>query len=255
MVSRWMLEAALVQQFTGNSFEEVYYPYDKGISDTRYTTVYYIPHLVTKLNDLQQELSAPNRDQNNYANNISLLRTELNKQLAVVGQHQLPEIKNFTVSLLDRESIDAAHNFLDNLKKYSRNKQATFIALKDSTTTALMHLDTFESLKQSNYNEYIARTVTNALSVQRVVEHNGQLVRLIDPIFMTNLTPSGPLDYRAPLYVPIKHFLGVTFTTFFFNILVVWVMTGFLILALFGNWLAKLVKRLSRPNQLLNKSS
>ena len=248
MVSRWMLEGALVEQFTANEFEDIYYPYDKTISDTRYNSVYYIPALISKVKSVGAQLdSGSTQESKQYVADLSLLQNELNQQLAVVGQKQLPEISQVTPASFDKGTMEAVEDFLTNLKTFNQRKQTKAMTEKDSITSSLIKQGVFEALKQNEYNEFIARTVTNALSTRRIVEHNGQLVRLIDPVFMTNLQPKNPLDYRAPLYVPVKHFLGMTFSTTYFNLFVVWLMTAFMIVALFRDWLPKLVRMASKP--------
>ena len=248
MVSRWMLEAALVEQFTNNSFEKIYYPYDKIIADTRFNSVYYIPALVSKIKVVQGQLNGVNvTPQDDFADNIALLEVELNKQLTIVGKRQLPQIAQFTPELIDNAALTAANIFLAELKSFNNIKQTKAIAQKDSVTSQLIKLGQFDQLKQSEYNEYITRLVTNSLSVGRITQHNGELKRLIDPVFMTDCQPGGPLDYRTPLYVPVKQFLGLTYSTTTFNLLVVWFMTGLMMIALYNDWLGRLVRRFSRP--------
>ena len=244
MVSRWMLEGALVEQFTGNEFEEIYYPYDKQISDTRYASVYLIPSLNQTVNTLSHQLDSGEAvNQKLFEANVTLLRNELEKQLAVVGRKQLPEIDQVTTAALDKKTLQAATDFLSTLKSFNVRRQSAAVEKKDSITTELLNAGVFTSLKQDHYNEFVAQTVTNSLSTRRIIEHKGELARLIDPIFMTDVPTSGPLDYRAPLYVPQKHFLGMTFKTYWFNLLVVWFMSLILGIALFHDWLKKLVSK------------
>ena len=247
MVSRWMLEAALVEQFTDNEFEKIYYSTDKTISDARYTSVYYIPELNNVLTSVKNSLDSgePSADPT-YSDNLLLLNTELNKQLAKVGRKQLPEISQVNVQDFNLETVQAIESFLGTFKSYNLNKQTAGMAKKDSITSRLMQQQVFEDLKRNEYNEFVARTVKNSLSTKRIVRHNNQLARLIDPVFMTDLKPNNLLDYRAPLYVPVKHFLGLEFKTITFNLLAVCFMTGFLALALYRDWLAKTIKFFER---------
>jgi ABC-type multidrug transport system ATPase subunit/tellurite resistance protein len=248
MVSRWMLEAALVEQFTANKFEKIYYPYDKVIADTRYTSVYYIPALINKVKSAGAQLESGKVVQSaKYAADLQLLKTELNRQLAIVGPQQLPEVEQVTPASFNQATMVAVENFLGTLKRFNQRKQAKAITQKDSVTSRLIKQGAFERLKQTEYNEYIARTVTNTLSSRRILEHNGRLVRLIDPVFLTTLEPKHKLDYRAPLYVPVKRFLGLTMSTTFFNLLVVWLMTTFMVVALFRDWLPRLMNLTNKP--------
>jgi hypothetical protein len=63
---------------------------------------------------------------------------------------------------------------------------------------------------------------------------------LIDPIYQ-EVKPSGLLDYRAPFFASEKNFLGTTMDTFYFNAIVLWIMSGLLYLALYRLWLRKAI--------------
>jgi len=103
-------------------------------------------------------------------------------------------------------------------------------------------------MKQRYYNDVVAQTVTNSLSTTRIVHKNNRLYRLSDPVFYTDHPPAHWFDYRSPLYVPVKHFAGMRFTTFGFNLAVIWLMTVLMALALYGGWLKKLMEQFAGTN-------
>lgn len=241
MVSRWALEASLVAQFTDNEFEKKFYPYDKVISETRYNSVYYIPKLETKLLEGFSLMKSENEEEKEKATqNLNLVRAEVEKQLNIVGKDKLPEYTKINTVELNQEMLSSTLDFLKVLKTYNLKKQNKAIAAKDKIVVELQREGVFNELKRNYSNETIEKTVTNALSQQRIIEKKGSLHQIIDPVFL-NSEPTNLLDYRTPFYTSNKYFLGLTTATPIFNILAIWIMTLFLILALYNDWLKKLL--------------
>jgi len=77
---------------------------------------------------------------------------------------------------------------------------------------ALQNEGKFYDLKHYNFNENIEKTVTNALSQQRILEKDDRTHQIIDPVFQS-IQPNSIFDYRTPLYVAYKHFMGTTLKT------------------------------------------
>jgi len=243
MVSRWALEASMVAQFCQNEFEKVYYPLDKVLSDMRYTTVYYLPKLETIFKEGYKMTSSDDQNDQSAANRkLTLVRHELHKMLDLVGQDKLVEVDKVTPDKIDQDVYHAVLEFLKAYKAYAHGKQSRAMDAKDKLNYHLNGLGQYESLKARYNNELIRKTVTNNLSLVRIIEKKDRLVRLVDPIFITDLSPTNPFDYRTPLYVPGKYFLGFILPTPLFNILVIWIFTSLLTLALYRNWLKKLMR-------------
>jgi hypothetical protein len=56
--------------------------------------------------------------------------------------------------------------------------------------------------------------------------------------------PSNFFDFSANMYQPTKHFAGKEFYTLYFNIAVIWRMTGIFFIALYVDAFKRLIKRL-----------
>ena len=106
-------------------------------------------------------------------------------------------------------------------------------------------------LKDQHYNESLADLVRNIAVKDRIIEFKGSLLQIVDPIFNEPENPNNLLDYRTHFFAPKKHFLGVQFDTYWFNISVIWTMTLLLYIALYFEWLKKIIssfERLSNKN-------
>jgi hypothetical protein len=101
--------------------------------------------------------------------------------------------------------------------------------------------------KNKYHNESLADLVKNITTKNRLIEYNGKLVQQINPIFQ-DPKPSGILDYRTAFFLPEKNLLGMTVSTFIFDILVIWIMSLGLYIALYFEWMRKLVDSFGKVN-------
>ena len=92
--------------------------------------------------------------------------------------------------------------------------------------------------KNRYYNESLAELVTRVSEKNRIIEYEGRLVQQIDPVFL-DPQPANMFDYRAHFFAPQKNLLGQLVTTYWFNLLVIWVMTLALYIALYAELLRK----------------
>ena len=97
------------------------------------------------------------------------------------------------------------------------------------------------------YNESLADLVKNINTKERLLEYKGALIQQINPIFQ-DPNPSGVLDYRTAFFFPEKNFLGLTISTYIFNILVIWLMSIGLYLTLYFELLRKLISSFEKVN-------
>ena len=242
MVSRWALEASLVAQFTDNEFEKKFYTYDKIISETRYNSVYYIPKLETNLLEGFSMMKSENEEEKEKATQkLNLVRSEIEKQLSILGKEKLPNYTKINTVELDQKMLSSTLDFIKVLKTYNLRKQSKAMAAKDKVIVELQKEGVFNELKQNYSNETIEKTVTNSLSQQRIIEKGGSLYQVIDPVFLET-PPTNIFDYRTPLYTAKKYLMGLTFPTPVFNIIAIWAMSIFLIIALYNDWLKRILK-------------
>jgi len=100
--------------------------------------------------------------------------------------------------------------------------------------------------KNAYYNDRLAEMVRNLNVEDRIIEYEGKLIQLIDPIFNDPDHISGPLDYRAHYFAPTKHLFGNFFDTYHYNVSVMWLMTIFLYATLYFELLRKFLNYLEK---------
>ena len=241
MVSRWALESALVNQFVDNEFNQKFYPIDKQISDNRYILVYLLPTIETLLAE-GYEFSKDEASHELAEEKLAVASHEINKLLVSVGKSELPEAKNINLTQINQDVVDKSMAFLKVYREFILKRQKSAISNKDAITAVMVNNGTYESLKNKYHNDVVAQTVTNSLSLRRIEQKDGKLHRISDPIFNTGHQPKFLFDYRTPLYVPIKYLAGIKMSTTYYNIIIIWLMSLFLILALYNDWLKKLFR-------------
>ena len=108
-------------------------------------------------------------------------------------------------------------------------------------------------MKDRYYNESLADLVRNISVRDRVIEFKGRLLQIIDPVFNEPKNPKNLLDYRTHFFSPKKYFFGVYFDTYGFNISVIWFMTLVLYIALYFEWLKKLIGSIEHISKKFKK--
>ncbi|ELR73207.1 ABC-2 type transporter family [Fulvivirga imtechensis AK7] len=248
MASRWAFEAAMVTQFKDNEYEEMFYPYEKVMAEADYKKIYYIPTLETKM---EYNLNNFKNDdpvvRENIAENLALLRSEIEKELKIVGNDKFDKFDLLTIEKFDSTAYRELYPFFQKLRafyiaRYNKADQAKDKLIVNLTKTEQERKD-FEAFKDRYQNETIAEIVKNQNEPHRIIEAHGELVQKIFPIYK-DPEPKHLLDYRAQFYVPKKHFLGATFDTLRFNLGVIWAMSLLLIVTLYFNIPRKIINGL-----------
>lgn len=249
MASRWAFEAYMVTQFRDNPFERRFYDLDKTIAESDYKKVYYIPALRSRLAYcLNNKAAWRNPRDKAMVNSLDLLRNEIGFELEKVGKDRLPEVDRLAIGKFDSTVYAKTSAFLITLQQYYNIKLAKASEAKeklsDTLTSTAEGKAAYTQLRSQYVNNAVTDAVKNVNTTNRIVEYDGKLVQRIFPVYMEDHHPDHFLDFSANLYQPTKHFAGMTFDTYFFNITVIWSMTIVLFITLYFDGLKRLIKLL-----------
>jgi len=251
MASRWAFEAYMVTQFKDNPYEREFYEADKKEAIAEYKRVFYIPALESRLAEV---LHSPNqwrdtREDNPVKNNLDLLRTEINYEMALLGENKFPEVELLQVGKFDSVVYDKAASFLSVLKKYYTLRLSNAIKDREAKIAKLTStpekLEAFNNFRLRHANESVTRMVENSNEPSRIVEWHGELIQKVYPIYFNEHRPKNKFDFTTNFFSPDKHFLGKTFDTYYFNICMIWFMVLVMYIALYFDLLSKLVNSIS----------
>jgi ABC transport system ATP-binding/permease protein len=128
-----------------------------------------------------------------------------------------------TVAYLQELNIGYGEKFLKVEEKRNRLMEKRIKKAKDETL-----LDIEKKYTNENLNDLVFKTTEK----NKVTIENNRLIQNIDPIYK-DPKPKNALDFRTHIFAPKKHFLGMYFSTFSFNIMVIWTMSLLLFLTLY----------------------
>lgn len=229
MASRWAYEAMSVYQFAHNSFEEPLYKFDKVISHANFKSTYLADELEKRIKFI---------DDNRHINNDSV-RNVVRDNLGLISSNLLSG--SYAEKLIGSNPTHAARlaaftradegemeTYLRGYKKYHQDVYNDAVAAREEFMASITLPDISDEkltqLKNKFFNESLADLVTNVSEKDRIIEYEGRLVQLIDPVFQ-DPRPTHVLDYRTHFFAPQKNLLGSLVSTYWFNILVIWIMT------------------------------
>ena len=238
MASRWGFEALAVSQFRDNPHYSEFYDLEREVIDNTYKSVNLVQELKTMLNNAYQN---PNED---AEKDLAIVRNEIKKLLITFGKDKFKNVDQLT-GKIDKKIYEEAYQFLEAAKTVfnNRRKQA-----KDELDQLLTEKTSTDE-KEKTYlhrmyrftNERISYMVKNIGTRRRVVASDGELVQKIFPVYAKNEYPNHALDFRTIFYYPEKYFAGWYIDTKIFNVLVIWSMTLFLFIAVYFDWLRKII--------------
>jgi ABC transport system ATP-binding/permease protein len=242
MASRWIYEGVAVRQFKTNEFESKFYDLEKTEFQADFKSSYWIKELKNQLNYAIEHAADDSPEVTSRVNrHLSLIKNELIEEegTKVVGDLDLeialdPSKFNAQIGVVLREYLDGlSGKYLDEYNQIVQKKEILIYGLQNKLGYDL------SALKNRHYNEGLADLVRNLNTKERITEFKGRLLQMIDPVFNDPKNPKNLLDYRSHFFAPKKHFLGVYFETYWFNLTIVWLMTVILYLALYFEWLKK----------------
>jgi ABC transport system ATP-binding/permease protein len=242
MTSRWAIEALAVNQFKDNEYEKKFYNYDKWMSLAKFRKNDWIPQMRDILGECEQDLKKPNLNQK-VEDNLLLLKNEISKQLTIKPSIPYPYIDSLSVQHFSESIVNKTSEYLNSVNDYYVQLFSNYFNKEDSLIQALTRTPeaktAFDNLKYSYTNESLENIVKNNNDLSNVIENEHALVQHIDPVFLDPIKSS--IFGNAQFYAPTKKMFGQLFDTYKVNLCIIWIMSLFLIVALYFNALKGLL--------------
>jgi ABC-type multidrug transport system ATPase subunit len=244
ITARWGYEALAVKQFVDNKYERQFYRFDKAKSKATYKKDWWHVEMKGKIDNIIRELTKGVREED-FNSDLLVIHNEVVKEMLI--QHQSPYEKldnfafldNLTPDKLTLETATAVSVYIDDVRKYNIKFYNNANEQKDALLNKLEKSDkiAYLKLKDDYYNSSLEEFVLNKNEGKKITEYNGELVQKMEPIFMD---PKNKF-IRAHFYSPKKNIFGQPVDTFIVNVIILWVMTIILYLALYFRLLKKLL--------------
>jgi ABC-type multidrug transport system ATPase subunit len=246
MTTRWAYEALAVQQFKNNKFEKYFFVDEQIVSNSDFKTGFLIPQLQSKLQQCMRR-KEEGMDSTLLVRDLKIVANEfdqvlINSDYAPFAYSHLLNSKDFNENVME-EAYGYLYylnmNLTEEAKKANERKDKVYEQLIND-----MGREEFVNFKQKYYNKNLADIVLNRTEINKIFETDKHLVQKKDPIFMEPTSQIG----RAHFYSPVKIIQGMKISTLLYNVLIMWIMTGLLFLALFGDVLRRSLKYLQSLN-------
>lgn len=242
IVARWAYEALAVEQFTKNKYQEPLYKYDEAMSISDFKRNYWLKSLQNKIDFCSRNLNNPQKiDEIESA--LVVIKNELIEEMTHPRNSRLIFTKytQINVSSLTPSLLEEMTSYLELVRKYyvklynkASGEKDRYISQIQSTAEGK---EAYIALKRKYHNESLTEFVKNSSEMERIIEYDGNLIQKIDPIY---LYPSTKF-LRAHFYSPVKPFFGSYMSTFWTNVVVIWVFSLMLYIVLYFRLLKRLL--------------
>ena len=267
MVTKWTYEALMVHQFKDNKFTQEFYDYDRIESQSDFKMVYWLPEMRDRLDEVRSEYQKKQKIVDE-AETLQLLYNEIFKEIQTPDtvrfsflyglrkkyhtirrtrkQQEIPnefeELDKLSPASFNSELADKIAEFLDQRERFYSMSFSEIVNFKDAKINLYLEErpETYKRYRNMYFNEGIADIIKKVYESNKILEYRQELIQHYDPIYQ-DPTVKGYLDFRSHFFSPTKYFMGKYFDTFYFNIVVVWILTLILYIFLYFDLLKKLI--------------
>ena len=238
ITARWGYEALAVKQFIYNKYEQPFYFFEKEMSKAVFKKDYWNTEIKGKIDDIINNLEKGIRD-NEFNDNLLLVSNEIKKQLALTPEIKFAYTDQLSPGAITPEIAAAAINYVEAVRKLYVNLYNDASNRKDALKSRLTgeNLQKFLKLRDNYFNKSLEEFVKDKNETTKTIIYKGELIQKLDPVFMDSKFKL----IRAHFYAPEKKIFGIKVDTYVVNVIVLWVMTFFLYLALYFRLLKKLL--------------
>jgi energy-coupling factor transporter ATP-binding protein EcfA2 len=240
MTSRWSFEALAVEQFSNNRYEKEFFPLEKEISRHKYITAFVIPTLKSSLDECSRNLSKK-QDPEKTKNLLLILNHEIPHLEAGTKCKPFFQMKMLTPALMDDSVNNLTKAHLDSLSLFYSSRLTSLTSKHDAIYEKMkrrLGKEDIYKFRQDYYNENLADLVKNSMAENKIIVGEGKLIRKYESVFMDPTSNIG----NAHFYAPVKVIGSWKIDTFWFNFMVIWLMSLVLYLTLLHDTIRKAIE-------------
>jgi ABC-type multidrug transport system ATPase subunit len=241
MVSRWAFEALAVEQFSGNKYMADFFEEEKELAQTRYLSDLLLTELIGRIDFLAGQINK-GKPASEMLSKFIIIRNEI-EELDRAGV--VPPFASVDSIVPPGFSDRVAEAAKEHLRKIQDIYKAKKNRLRKQSDEKVMNLNNqfgsnyLYDLKQKYNNLAIQDLVMNSGSSEYYRETESGLMQKIAPIYKVPDYNNG----RAQFFASEKRVPGLSISTLYFNVFVIWLMSLFLYIALYYNWFRKLLRQ------------
>ncbi len=264
MTSRWIYEALMVYQFKNNEFEREFYVYEKQISVANIRQSEVMSRLKERAEETVQliEENTP-ASLKEAEENLALLRSEFLREEKREFNRKKKEkvyldedmIQALTLKTYNDSISEEVLAHIEELKKFYGNifeeadtkKQNKIKKWKEKYGNSY-----YNDFRKMYHNEALCDIVQKIYEKNKIVQYKDRLVQQSEPIYLSP-EPDHLFDFRTHFYAPYKHFLGRFYDTYWFNMVIVWLISISLYVPLYYEHLKKLIDSFDKVKKIVKR--
>ena len=248
MASRWAYEALAVTQFKENSYDVMFYDYEKNKSFASWKKDYWLKELISRIDYVKTNINNPDLKEQ-VKESLLVLRNEIKRESEFLSSDAEGANCNECVEnlYLDKYSEkvhqEVSRYFNLILKPHYKgvvDKNRKLVDKKKNKIIDKFGKEVFIAELNDNSNESLEQFVTNKIELDKLIVSDGYIIQKSDPIY---LDPYDKSFFGAHFYAPQKRFFGSYIDTFWANVMVIWLMVILLTATLYYDIFKKLLDR------------
>ncbi len=253
MVARWAFEGLVVNQFKSNEFFAPMYRFKKKESSIAYNQTHLIPEIINRVNTCKRLIKKTSEeDKESLENCLILVKNEVSKKRTEVDHIPFQHLSSLEPAHFTKEIAETTVEYLNEVKKHYGEEYLKITKILDRMINKMVETPEKEKAyfeaKDKYFNQSLEDLLLNISTRLKVVEENQHLIQQIDPIYKDPVTQGSWMNYRSHFYAPRKHFAGMLYDTYGFNLIVIWLFSLVLYFTLYFESFKKLMDLFSRLN-------
>ncbi len=239
MASRWAFEALAVEQFKENRYMARFFELEKEMAQARFRSDILTTELIGQV-DLVDGWARLNKPADEISRKLKIIKNETKK---LDDEKVLPEFR-FAESLVagafNHEIAEHTKTHLNQLKDFHKNRYQKVKSEKDRLINRLEKEKGDQFLydqKMKFHNKPLEVLALNSETKEFYRETPDGYMQKIAPVYKNPDFTYG----RAHFLASQKNLFGYAVDTFIFNVAVIWLMSAFLYIALYYNWLRRIL--------------
>jgi hypothetical protein len=241
MPARWSFEALAVEQYKSNRYEKNFFVYDMEISQNNWYASFLIEALKKDL-WLCRQYNDSARYGDIIMGKFGKLTTYTRQLSGLAGFGQPPGwlMASLNISGFNTAVADMEEKYLDSLARQFLIIRKRNIDLKESVEISLLEKlgkEGFQDLKDDYANKKLREILLDEFSQNKTIPTSDKIVQRYEPVYMKPVARNG----RAHFYAPYKQIGEKKIDTLWFNLIVLWIASLLLYIALYYRLLHKAV--------------
>lgn len=242
MAARWAYEGLAVTQFKNNRYQRDYFDIEQIESFSNFKQVYYIPELQSIVDESVTLISSADPDAaRQLKENMLILKNEITAETERFSDIIPVDVSTLTPSAFNPGVADQVRAYLDRLDdKYitifnaaTRKKSSMINADQEGEGGKERYLRNYDRYT----NDFLTDIVKKTTSKNKIMRDRGRIIQLSEPVF--SYPEAGFFSLRAHFFAPYKFIFGQKTDTFYFNLIVIWLMSVIFYITLYFDLLKK----------------